>query len=201
MFFKRGLRLIPEGFTWDITSPWHIRTWIKRLLSEIIFQDPSFKMFDNCIDSAWSNAPGRDICISFVSSPPSSRWDPVCCISPEPQLNSRILLFIFLFFCIFALCYLKDNFVVQHFSHLHFSVSAAAETFYCRVFSVSRNKKLKSNFWKLELLQQQKKKYGALLNNCAIFAKMRDIATSNVLIFLIPVWYNPVKYFFKAMEL
>ena len=143
-------------------------------------------MFDNCIDSAWSNAPGRDICISFVSSPPSSRWDLVCCISPEPQLNSRILLFIFLFFCIFALCYLKDNFVVQHFSHLHFSVSAAAETFYCRVFSVSRNKKLKSNFWKLELLQQQKKKYGALLNNCAMFAKMRDIATRTVLISFSP---------------
>ena len=34
-FFKRGLRLIPEGFTWDITSPWHIRTWIKRLSQKL----------------------------------------------------------------------------------------------------------------------------------------------------------------------
>ena len=57
-------------------------------------------------------SPDRDICISFVSSPPLSHSDPACCISPSTKdtwdvlsCHLHLCIFVVLYFCILLFVY------------------------------------------------------------------------------------------------
>ena len=104
--------LCKEEITWDMTSPWHIRTWITRNYQKSIALMHKFLIGSRCsallVDMPRMQSPGRDICISFVSSPPLSQSDHACCISPGTKdswdvhsCHLHLCIFIFLYFLFF----------------------------------------------------------------------------------------------------